>query len=110
MWCHLSGLAGYFVLFGSIIGPLLIWQLKRHEFPALDAHGKEAVNFHLSVLIYLVVGGALAVIGAFFCVGILLVPVLLVIPVLAIIFSVVAGVKASNGEMYHYPATIRLVK
>ena len=59
MWCHLSALSGLIIPMGNILGPLLIWQMKKAEFPALDWHGKAALNFQLSVLIYLVGGGIL---------------------------------------------------
>ena len=60
MWCHLSALAGLFVPCGNVIGPLLIWQMKKAEFPSVEIHGKAALNFQLTVLIALVVGIALA--------------------------------------------------
>ena len=51
MLCHLSALAGYLIPFGNVIAPLIIWQTEKTEFPSVDAHGKEAVNFPISVLI-----------------------------------------------------------
>src|SRR5262245_12980121 len=62
MWCHLSALSGLVVPFGNIIGPLIIWQMKRDEFPSLNEHGKEALNFQLSIVIYI----AVAVMGMMF--------------------------------------------
>jgi uncharacterized Tic20 family protein len=106
----MSALAGLIVPFGNVIGPLIIWQMKRNEFPSVEEHGKEAVNFQLSMLIYLVAGGALAVLGMFFCIGWLLVPVLMVIGFGALIFAVVAGVNANDGVMYRYPLNLRLIK
>jgi uncharacterized protein len=110
MWCHLSALAGYAIPFGGILGPLIVWQMKRDQFAAVDEHGKEALNFQLSVLIYLVGGGILAVVGMLFCVGWLILPALVVIPVIALIFTIIAGVKANDGVLYRYPMTLRLVK
>ena len=110
MWCHLTALSGLFVPFGNVIGPLIIWQMKRQEFPSVDEHGKEAMNFQLSVLIYLLGGGVLAVIGMFFCVGLLLFPVLLAIHLGALILSVIAGLKANEGVAYKYPMNLRLIK
>ena len=110
MWCHMSALAGVIVPFGNVIGPLIIWQMKRNEFPSVEEHGKEAVNFQLSMLIYLLAGGALTVLGVFFCVGWLLVPVLMVIGFGCLIFAVIAGVKANDGVMYRYPLNLRLIK
>jgi uncharacterized Tic20 family protein len=110
MWCHMSALAGFVVPFGSVLGPLIVWQMKKAEFPSIDEHGREAVNFQLSALIYLVAGGVAAFILSFFCIGFLLLPLLAVIPLGSIIFGIVAGVKANDGQMYRYPFTMRLVK
>src|SRR5262245_33500136 len=90
MWCHMSALAGIpFPAFGAVIGPLILWQMKRNEFPSVDQHGKEAFNFQLSVLIYLLVGGALVFV--LFCLGWILIPLLIAAHYGAIIFGVVAG-------------------
>ncbi len=110
MWCHLTALSGLFVPFGNVIGPLIIWQMKRQEFPSVDEHGKEAMNFQLSILLYLLGGGVLTVIGMFFCLGWLLVPVLIAIHFGGLIFSVIAGIKANEGVAYKYPMNLRLIK
>ena len=55
MACHLSALAGFLVPFGNIAGPLLVWLLKRAEIPLVDAHGKEALNFQITVSIAIAV-------------------------------------------------------
>ena len=58
MWCHLSALSVLVgVPFGNVLGPLLIWQMKKSEFPSLDVHGKAALNFQLTVTIAAVVVG-----------------------------------------------------
>src|ERR1043165_7467600 len=75
MWCHLSALSGFVgIPFGNVVGPLIIWQLKKDQIPSPEAHGKEAVNFQLSFLIYLVAGGVAAFVGSFICIGFLLIP------------------------------------
>jgi len=110
MWCHLSSLAGLVIPFGNFIGPLIIWQMKRNEFPALDPHGKEALNFQLSVLIYLLVGALGTFVGMFACgMGLLLIPVLIVISLGSIVLAVIAGIKANEGVTYRYPLTLRLI-
>lgn len=111
MWCHMSALAGVaFPAFGCVLGPLIVWQMKRGEFPSLDEHGKEAFNFQLSILIYLLGGSVLTFIGMFFCVGWLLIPVLVAMHYGAIIFGIIAGIKANEGAMYRYPVNLRLIK
>ncbi len=132
MWCHLSALAGFVIPFGNVLGPLLVWQIKKNEFPSVVEHGKAALNFQLTVLIVLLVGIVAAVLLSFVCVGFLLFPVIAIIglaiaspimcacfllfPVIAIIglaglvFAVIAGIKANNGEAYRYPWSLTLIK
>ena len=58
MWCHLSALSGLMVPLGNLLGPLLVWQIKKHEFPGVEAHGKVALNWQLTVFIATVIGWA----------------------------------------------------
>ena len=110
MWCHMSALAGLVVPFGHLIGPLVVWQMKRNEFPSVDEHGKESLNFQLSVLIYLLAGTVIAFIGTFLCFGWLLLPLLAVLYFGALVFAVIAGIKANDGVLYRYPLNLRLIK
>lgn len=107
MWamiCHLAGLAGLVVpVVGCIIGPLIVWQIKKEEFPFVDEQGKEAVNFQISMLIYGIVAGLLC----FVCVGVVLLPA---VAIFDLVFLLIAAVKANNGEHYRYPLTIRFIK
>lgn len=101
--CHLLSLVQFLgVPLGGIIGPLVLWLVKRNEDPLVDACGKEAVNFQISMLIYLIIAGILI----FAVIGLILVPVLLI---LNIVYTVIAAIKASEGTVYHYPLTIRLI-
>lgn len=110
MWCHLSILCGYVIPFGNLLGPFLIWQIKKHEVPSVEVHGKAALNFQLTVLIALVAGAAIAFILSFICIGFLLIPVLAVIALCDVIFPIIAGVKANNGEDFKYPYLIEFIK
>ena len=102
--CHASALLGLFFHFlGHIFGPLIVWLLKRAESPEIDAHGKESLNFQLSMLIY----DAVAVILCFVLIGI---PILVLLWILNTIFVIIASIKASEGELYRYPFTIRFIK
>ncbi len=81
--------------------------------PEVEPHYKEALNFHLSMLIY---GGGLLILGLILLVslvGILLLPVVLIIGLVVVILQVVASivgaVRASNGELYRYPLNLRLI-
>ncbi|GAB4330846.1 MAG: DUF4870 domain-containing protein [Bacteroidales bacterium] len=103
MLTHLSGLAGIIIPFGHIFGPLLVWLLKRNELPQIENHGKEALNFQISITIYAIISGFLVIIGL----GLVL---LIVVFILYVLFTVIAAIKASNGEFYVYPLTIRFLK
>ena len=102
--CHASALLGLFFHFlGHIFGPLIIWVLKRGDGAEIDAHGKESLNFQLSMLIY----DAIALI---LCIVLIGIPILLVLWVLNTVLVIVASIKASDGELYRYPLTIRFIK
>jgi hypothetical protein len=106
MFCHLAGLGGFLPIapvLGSIIAPLIVWQIKKDEFAFVDEQGKEAVNFQISILIYALVAGLLCLA----CIGIALLPTVYIFDV---VFLLIAGVKANNGEHYRYPLTIRFIK
>lgn len=109
MLCHLSALAGLIVPFGNVLGPLLIWQIKKQEFPTTEVHGKAALNFQLTVLIVVVVGFAAAFVLSFFCVGYLLFPLVLLVALASLVFSVIAGIKANEGKDYQYPYSLKLI-
>jgi hypothetical protein len=110
MLCHLSALAGFIIPFGNILGPLIVWQIKKNEFPSVDVHGKAALNFQITVTIAAFVGAALAILLSFFCVGYLLFPLVAFIGLAGLILAIIAGIKANNGEDYKYPWSLELVK
>ena len=111
MLCHLSALVGFIgVPFGNIIGPLLVWQIKKNEFPSVDVHGKAALNFQITVTLAALVGAVVAVVLSFFCIGWLLFPLVVLIGLAGLVFSIIAGIKASNGEDYKYPYSFEFVK
>src|SRR5438094_6041729 len=61
--CHASALLGFFFPWaGHILAPLIVWLVKRGESPEIDAHGKESVNFQLTMLIYSVISGILCLV------------------------------------------------
>ena len=109
MFCHLAGLAGYVIpIVGNIVAPLIIWQIKKDEIPFVDKHGKEAVNFQISMSLYALIG---IVLCAVTCVGAVLIPVVgIVVGVIDLVFLLIAAVKANNGQAYRYPLTIRFIK
>jgi len=102
--CHATALAGFFVPWaGHILGPLIIWLAKRGDSPEIDSHGKESLNFQISMLIYNVIAGILClVLIGFVILGIL--------HILNLVLVIVASIQASDGKFYRYPLTIRLIK
>ncbi len=101
--CHASALAGFFIPgAGHILGPLIIWLAKRTDSPEIDAHGKESLNFQISMLIYSLISGVLCLI----LIGFLL---LAILHLLNLVLVIVASIQASEGKLYRYPITIRLI-
>ena len=107
MFIHLSVLAGLFVVpIAGWILPIVLWQIKKDDIPELDIHGRIVVNWLLSSLIYT----AICIPLALSIIGIPLVPVvILAVFVMNIIFSVIGGIKANNGEVWHYPMSFQFV-
>lgn len=103
MGVHLAALAGFIIPFGNIIGPLVIWLMKKDESAFVDDQGKESLNFQISITIYLIVSAILIVV----VIGIFL---LIAIGILMLVLVIVGAVKANSGEKYRYPLTIRLIK
>ncbi len=100
MFCHLSAFAGYIIPFGNIIGPLVIWLLKKDEYPLVDDQGKESLNFQISIAIYAVISLILALV----IIGFLL---LIAIGILNLVMIIVASIKANEGVRFRYPLTIK---
>jgi uncharacterized protein len=100
---HLSLLAGFVVPFAGLVVPIIIWQLKKNEFPSLDAHGKVVMNWLISEVIYAVAG----IILTFLIIGI---PMLIALGVVGIVFPVIGAIKANNGELWNYPLSITFLK
>lgn len=103
MFCHLSALLGIWIPFGTLIGPLILWQWKRETDPFIDAQGKEALNFQITVVIASAICFLLMVIViGFFLFGL--------VAIGALVLTIIAGVKANEGQPYRYPFTWRLIK
>lgn len=100
---HLAALAGLLIPFGNLLGPLLIWVIKKDEMPFVADQGKEALNFQITMTIAFLVSSALTVI----LIGFLL---LAVVGLFDLVMVVVAAVKANEGSPYRYPLTLRLIK
>lgn len=99
MLCHLGALAGIIVPFGNIIGPLIFWLVKRNEFAFVDEQGKNALNFQISLTIY-------GLISAVLCLIVIGFVMLVALLVFGLVMTIMAAVKASDGQSFRYPLTI----
>lgn len=114
MFAHLSALLGGLLTsaaggWGCFIGPLVIWLIKKDSMPFVDDQGKEALNFNITVAIAFVV----LVIFSLVTLGIGLivaVPLWIIIGIAWLVLTIVASVKANEGERYRYPFCLRLIK
>jgi uncharacterized Tic20 family protein len=102
MGAHLAGLAGYIIPFGHLIGPLIVWQAKK-ELPFVDDQGREAMNFQLSLTLYMFIASLLFLVGVGpFVLGAL--------GLYGIAMIIIASVKANQGVKYRYPFILRMLK
>lgn len=103
LFAHLSSLVGVIIPFGSVLGPLVIWLIKKDTLPFVDDQGKEALNFNITVAIAFVISAILmlVVIGLF---------LMVLVGIAWLVLTIIATIKASNGEAYRYPFTLRLIK
>ncbi len=103
MLCHLLALSTFIIPLGSIIGPLIVWLIKRNEMPFVDDQGKESLNFQLTLFLM-------------FCISLILMLVFIGIflaiflAIYMVIMVIVASIRANEGVMYRYPYTIRFIK
>jgi uncharacterized Tic20 family protein len=111
MLCHLSALAGFIgVPFGNVLGPLIIWQIKKNEIPSVDIHGKAALNFQLTVLIAALAAAVVGFILSVVCIGFVFFFVAAAIGIAGLVFAIIAGIKANDGKDYKYPYSFEFVK
>jgi uncharacterized Tic20 family protein len=102
--CHAAALLGLFFHFlWHLLVPLIVWLVKRGDSPEVDAHGKESLNFQISMLIY-------DAIAAILCIVLIGIPILIALWVLNTVLVIIASIQASEGKFYRYPITIRLIK
>ena len=100
MFCHLLGLAiGTGIPAGNVVGPLILWLIKKDSSEFIDACGKEAVNFQISVIIYSFVFLA-------FCFMLIGIPLLVILFAVWLVCVIKAAIAANQGEIYKYPFSI----
>jgi uncharacterized Tic20 family protein len=103
MFCHFAAFLGFIFPFGNLLGPLIVWQIKRESDPFVDRQGKEALNFQITVSLAVVLSFLLMlVVIGFFLLGL--------VSIGALVLTIIAGIKANEGLDYRYPFTWRPIK
>ncbi len=103
MLCHLTALVGCVIPLGNILGPLVIWLIKKDQSSFVNDQGKESLNFQISIAIYGIISAILIIV----LIGIL---TSIVIGIFWLVMVIMASVKANEGIAYRYPLTIRFLK
>ena len=103
MLCHLAAFLGFVFPFGSVVGPLILWQMKKEKDAFIDDQGKEALNFQITVAI----AWMACIVLAFAVVGFFL---MFALAVATIVLTIIGSIKANKGIPYRYPLTWRVIK
>lgn len=104
MFCHYAAFFWLLApMIGNVLGPLIVWQLKKDLDPFVDQQGKEALNFQITVSILLMICGLLAWVLIGF-------PLMALVCLGALVLTIIGGIKANEGQAYRYPLCLRLVK
>jgi uncharacterized protein len=96
---HISALSMFVIPFGNILGPLMVWLLKREEFPSVEQEAKESLNFQITMAIILLIGFLMPF-------RLFLIPIW---GIVNIVYIVMASISVSNNVNYRYPFNLRLV-
>ena len=114
LFAHLSALVGglltgAFAGLGCFVGPLVIWLIKKDTMPFVDDQAKEALNFNITLAIIGLVLLLLTLLTLGFG-ALLAIPIGILVGIAWLVFTIIAAVKANEGERYRYPFTLRLIK
>ncbi len=103
MFCHLGAFAVYVIpVVGGVLVPLILWLMKKDEYPLVDIEGKKSINFQISLLIYSVIAALLIIVFIGFF-------LLILLAVVQIVTVIIAAVKVSRDEPYNYPFSINFI-
>ncbi|MDO5981239.1 DUF4870 domain-containing protein [Flavivirga spongiicola] len=100
---HLSQLITLFTGFGSLLLPLVLWLTQKEKIYQMDAHGKNIINFQLSLIVYCLICIPLILLFGLGLLG------FLILGVISIVFPIVNAIKASRGEIPTYPLSFNFV-
>ncbi len=119
MFCHLSALSGFIgVPFGAILGPLIVWLIKKDSSQFVDQQGKSSLNFQISILLYGIIPFLVALggLGAFadqFFLAIVFVPIAALLVIALVVFEtvqvIIASIAARDGRTHIYPLSIKFI-
>ncbi|MGF1617092.1 MAG: DUF4870 domain-containing protein [Acidimicrobiia bacterium] len=114
-WAMAAHLSALIAIIGvpSLVGPLVVWLAKKDSDPYVAAHSVHALNFNISVLIYVIVGSVALFIISIVTLGIgflLAIPAVIIALVIWLVLVIQGGLAASRGEQFRYPLTIDFVK
>ncbi len=84
-----------------VIGPIVLWLIKKDESRFIDVQFRELMNFHLSHFVAVLIAAALS----FVCIGI---PILFALLIVSFALPIVAMIKASQGKVYRFPFVYRV--
>ena len=99
---HLSQLCGFLIPFAGLIVPIVLWQIKKDESAVVDRHGRIIANWMITAFI----AGIVLFCLSFVLIGI---PLLIILGLLCVVFPIIGGIKASNGEFWAYPMSYRFL-
>lgn len=99
---HLLTFAGLIIPLGNILGPLVVWLLKKDESEFIDECGREALNFQISMFLLML----LCIPLVFVIIGI---PMLIILVLMDLIMPIFAAIRVSDGVLYRYPLTWRMI-
>ncbi len=107
--CHVIALSGLLIPFGDLLGPLLVWLLRRGAMPFVDHHGKESLNFQLTISLawLLCLPALLSGIDGLVLAGAI---TLVLVTVLDVMFVIIASLQSAKGEWYRYPVRLPLLR
>ena len=114
MFAHLSAIAGAIVTsgvggWGTFLGPLIIWLVKKETMPFVDDQAKEALNYNITVAIVFLALWVLVILTI--GIGLIVaVPAWIVIGIAWLVFTIIGAIKANDGIAYRYPFSLRLIK
>lgn len=99
---HAAAFVGFVIPLGNILGPLVVWAIKKDESRFVDENGKQVLNFQITWTIFLIVSG----LTIFIVIGFLLLPL---VALGWLILMIIGIIRASNDEVYDFPLTLDLI-